>query len=339
MDIVPLLFLLGIVLVSGVIALVADNLGRKLGKKRLWLKLPFLHLRPKHTAQGGVFLSGVVVSFLTILVVASLSQEVKIWILRGRQAIRDVQVLQGDVNELNAEGKVLSQTNNRLKGQVDIGRHKLEEQRRTLEDQRQRIAAGESKIAQLETKLNQGTARIKQLDGLLATKDTEYRAAQANLKDAKENLRKGRVALGRVQADLKVTTQDFKRAYAERTEILKRNTEIENQNRVLEKSVAQLTADTERLKGDLESLTAEREKVSVELGDKIEQLQDMQAKLNETEDRFRELRSQYVVESQLFSQIGDTFVQSRKEAITYKIGEEVARTMVPANATPEQAEK
>ncbi|RYG35182.1 DUF3084 domain-containing protein [bacterium] len=339
MDIVPLLFLLGIVLVSGIIALVADNLGRKLGKKRLWLKLPFLHLRPKHTAQGGVFLSGVIVSFLTIFVVAVLSKDVKVWILQGRQALRELQVVQGDLKNLRQEGDQLSRTNDSLEQKVSLGERKVSEQEKTLNNQRQLIKAGEAKIKGLEAKLKDGSAKIKDLDRKLIAKDTEYKAAKSNLTAAKSALVQGKIALGKVRADLTLVKTNRKLAIDEYNEILERNTKIENDNRVLENSVQKLTADTERLKGDLQSLNSEREKVALELSEKIETLQDLQAKLNETEDRFRELRSQYVVESQLFSQIGDTFIKSRKERITYQLGEEVARTVVPANASPEEAKK
>ena len=52
-------------LMGGVIGLLADVVGKKLGKKRLSIG----GLRPKHTAQLGTFLLGFVISMVTQLAV------------------------------------------------------------------------------------------------------------------------------------------------------------------------------------------------------------------------------------------------------------------------------
>ena len=72
---------------GGVIGLLADDVGKKLGKKRLSIG----GLRPKHTARLGTFLLGFVISMFTQLSVLTFSSGVREWVLKGPQVAAKLQ--------------------------------------------------------------------------------------------------------------------------------------------------------------------------------------------------------------------------------------------------------
>src|SRR5687768_2192673 len=109
MDAATIGFLVVVVLASGLIAYFADWLGRKLGKKRLTIG----RLRPRHTAALGTTLSGMIISVLTIVLVMAFSSDVREWILRGNEAIRQYQAT---MSKLNAVQGQLTKTQELLKG-------------------------------------------------------------------------------------------------------------------------------------------------------------------------------------------------------------------------------
>src|SRR5688500_16443688 len=105
MDFLPLLVLLLFVVLGGVIAIVVDNVGRMLGKKRLKLG----NLRPKHTAMLGTFIVGSLISLFTIILITVASSDVRRWITEGNRAVgllREAQAKLTTVEEdLQAEQK------------------------------------------------------------------------------------------------------------------------------------------------------------------------------------------------------------------------------------------
>ena len=63
MDILSVLFLAVVIILGGVIALIADRLGRTLGKKRL----TYLKMRPRRTAEVITVAAGMLITLLTMV--------------------------------------------------------------------------------------------------------------------------------------------------------------------------------------------------------------------------------------------------------------------------------
>lgn len=346
MDLVPLLFLLLIVLLSGVIALVADNLGRKLGKKRLWLKWHFLHLRPKHTAMLGVFLSGVVVSFLTIGLVAGLSYDVRTWILRGRRALVDLRVAEDDLHVAEDDlknarelGAKQAAQNADLEDRVNAGNEKVESQERTISGQRetllglqQKIDTSKTQITNLQASVAAVNVRYSELSQKRDRIVRELAVNTRNLASARTNLNATRTSLVATRASLQVALTTQKEAVTKSNELGNRNLEIENKNRLLENKNSALENSVAQLEKDRKVLTEAMEKAENDLNETVGRLASAQEDLSR-------LVSRYNVESRFFDMIGSTVKQSREAAMTYRRGEEVARATVRANASPEEARK
>ena len=93
MDLLSLGFLLLILVASGLIAWVADGLGKKIGKKRISV----FGLRPKHVASLGTVLMGVCVSLVSIGLVAASSKEARVWLKKGSGLIKDLKRAEDDL--------------------------------------------------------------------------------------------------------------------------------------------------------------------------------------------------------------------------------------------------
>ncbi len=85
MDIVSIGFIVTIILLGGLIAYLADHLGRNIGKK----KLTIFSLRPKNTATLLAIASGVIIPSITIVFMMSLSKDVRTWMLQGRTILKE----------------------------------------------------------------------------------------------------------------------------------------------------------------------------------------------------------------------------------------------------------
>ena len=72
------LFVIGLIMVSGLVAYVGDNLGRKIGKAKLMI----FGLRPKHTSIVIAIATGMVITAITIVALAVFSKDVRDMLLR-----------------------------------------------------------------------------------------------------------------------------------------------------------------------------------------------------------------------------------------------------------------
>jgi uncharacterized protein (DUF3084 family) len=92
-----------ILILSAVVAYIADKLGKKAGKKRLSI----FGLRPKYTATFMSVSSGILIAAITIVIMLSLSQNARI-------ALFGLQSLKEEISALTKERNNLAQEKNRL---------------------------------------------------------------------------------------------------------------------------------------------------------------------------------------------------------------------------------
>src|ERR1044072_2004273 len=108
MDFLPIAVLIVFVLFGGIIAVIADELGRRIGKKRLVLHK---RIRPKHTARIVTFLSGMTITLVTMTLIAISGEEMRTLLTQGRVVLRD---LKRQRDELEKSGEALRQRNQQL---------------------------------------------------------------------------------------------------------------------------------------------------------------------------------------------------------------------------------
>ena len=86
-------------LVGGIIALIGDNVGRMLGKRRFRL----FGLRPRYSSMILTVVLGTFVSFMTILILALLSSDVRVYLFSMEKLKRSLQELREERQKLISE--------------------------------------------------------------------------------------------------------------------------------------------------------------------------------------------------------------------------------------------
>ena len=140
-----------LVLLSGVIAAVGDWLGRRLGKKRLRLG----RLRPKHTAILTTAVAGMLITLLTIVVLAAFSEQVRVWLTEGTEVQRELRETRGQLGETER--------------QLASGKTQLAGVTEELEGERTKLAEEQAKVAAAVKDASDMRAEAASLKGQVAS--------------------------------------------------------------------------------------------------------------------------------------------------------------------------
>ncbi len=146
-------------IVGGLIAYIADNMGSKIGKKRMSV----FGLRPKHTSILLTVLSGMLISVLTIGVMAISSES-------ARTALFGMEQIKAEVKMLEKEKSI---------AQDALAKAKVE------------VEEKNSIISSLDEKIRESTRANNEMESKLAEVNTKYTDAQkavADLSASKETL-------------------------------------------------------------------------------------------------------------------------------------------------------
>ena len=162
-------------IVGGLIAYIADKMGSKIGKKRMSI----FGLRPKHTSILLTVLSGIVISVLTIIVMAIASQS-------ARTALFGMDKLQKELRQLNKDKVVAAEALSSAKLQVDE-QNKL--------------------IGQLDEKIKESTARNSAIEQKLTSMNEKYILPQNEV----QALSEARTRLNAEITALEETTKELRK--------------------------------------------------------------------------------------------------------------------------------
>lgn len=313
MDLVSGSFLTAIIIAGGLIALLADWLGRTIGKKRLRL----FHIRPRHTAAIFTLLAGMLIPFATILVIAAVSEDARQWILQGSAAIEDA--------------KRLTKERNSLLEDVDRTRKEV----RSLQVERQRA----------RQQLNDFSSRNKDLSKRAdkLTKDVEsarrgYQESLVSLKRTSSELRSNLRLLGSARLDVNqkaklVSSLDTKLKQAStqlsdmnsRTEKLVREIDLlERDIKERESFITGLETSERNLRISVGNFEKENAAIQEQLSTARKDLAETRSLLQTGQEELKDLQGQI----QILKAISDN---SRTQPLVYMKGDEVARITVPAN--------
>ena len=138
-------------IVGGLIAYIADNMGSKIGKKRMSV----FGLRPKHTSILLTVLSGMLISVLTIGVMAISSES-------ARTALFGMEKIRSELKSLNEE--------------KDIAQEALAQAKAEVEEKN-------STISELDEKIRESTRANSEMEAKLADVTTKYTDAQKAVAD------------------------------------------------------------------------------------------------------------------------------------------------------------
>lgn len=311
-----IVFAVVMVLVGGVVAALGDAIGRRLGKQRLRIG----RLRPKHTAILGTFLAGMLGTLLTVLVMATFSEPVRIWLLEGDKARKELSGLQSELK--TAQG--------------------------TVTQTRTKLGTVTNELAAQTEKLKTEQDNVKNAQAQAA----EFKTQAANFKSSVAEVRKNLVAvkgtLATTSADLKSVREQITKAKEDQTRIVGDNTAIQAQNLKLTQQNTQLEGDLAKLQAQLPELDAKIKELEAakELLDKTynERLKNNQSDLDRVNKEYEAARRELEdarsdldsVRAQIRN-LGNAQVNARTSSLIYNTGDELARIVVPERSSEAEA--
>ena len=132
-----------LIIMGGLIAFLGDRIGSKVGKKRMTL----FGLRPKYTSVIVTIISGILISFFTIAVLAVVNENVRV-------ALFGLSKLQNQMSELNQEIKVKNRELEKGKLQLEARNKEYEDVTQKAEDTSRQLEAVESQRMYMESELS-----------------------------------------------------------------------------------------------------------------------------------------------------------------------------------------
>lgn len=131
-----------LIVMGGIIAFLGDRIGSKVGKKRMTL----FGLRPKYTSVIVTIISGVLISFSTVAVMAVVNENVRV-------ALFGLSKLQAQMNDLNQEIKVKNRELEKRKSQLEARNKEYEDVTKKSEETSRELDRVESQRIYMEREL------------------------------------------------------------------------------------------------------------------------------------------------------------------------------------------
>lgn len=301
-------FVIVMVLVGGFVAAAGDAIGRNLGKKRLRIG----HLRPKHTAILGTFLAGMAGTAVTIVILATVSEPIKKWLLESEKT----KVELAD-----------------LKQQRDSAQETVGKTQKQLDGLKAELSGQAVKLVEEQGKVTDAKAESEKFK-----KDAT--AFKNRVDDVRKSLTTTSDQLKKTLVDLQKVCQETTDAKAEQNRISADNTKIQQKNQELTVLNEKLTNDLGSLQGQVTQLEAsvkELNAAKIQL-DKTynERLASNQADLKRVKDQYDQAVSDLQTAKDnldsvraLIQQLGNAQVNARTSPLIYNAGDELARTVIP----------
>ena len=306
MDPLSLGFLALVIVLGAVIALMADRLGRRLGKQRRSL----FGLRPRHTAELLIVVGGLLIPFVTVAIVMAASSDVRQWLFEGRKAIDQAKQLQGRVADLEL---------------------REEEANRKLREIAQRVDTLTKRENDARKAAQKAQAEVTQLSAQRAELQKTYNQVKGELARVRKELAQRRTELTKALTEYSALELNYE-------ELRRVREDAEQANLQLIRDVERLERDEQGLKARLDALSTQVKDKERELDEAEKRYQAMIADFQKDIDKAtaeRKQAEQDLVRARQFLVL--TLDVARTRPMTFRMGEELGRQNVPAALTAEQA--
>ena len=315
MDTLSFGFVLLIIVLGGLTAYIADFLGRFLGKKRLSI----FGLRPKHTAILITSFAGLLIPLVTMLLLITLSHEVKVWLVEGQSAVEERNRKVTELKLVNARVSQKTQEAIQLEHQKSLALQNMQEAQSKLTTFKNAV-----KELQSQSKaLKQEVARFRKDLLAMHQRYQSLETTHQHLQIASKGLKNENLQLSLIQSNLE---KELKGKAALSSELESKMTELQgrvNNLNVQKKEILaqydhlsqQFQQDIQQAKLELESARSEKEKAEIE----IQHLHNVRLSLE--------------------TGLNTNVYNSRLIPIIFQEGEELARVKLEPNQTEEQVRK
>jgi uncharacterized protein (DUF3084 family) len=312
-DYLPYFFLALMIIAGGVVAWVADGLGRKIGKKRL----SFMGLRPRHTATLITVGAGILIPILTIGAIFAFSKEARDWIREGRGAIERSKELQKDVS--NKEKLVDDLEKERVQAQIERDKLRKDSQRLTkqVKESNTKLQTAKSQLRSAEAKTKLTLAMMRPLQAKLASTNKEVAAKRAEVEAKRREVQEGRRQLAALNIDYKKVKGD--------------TSELNKQNLKLVQTQISLEQDLKQKESELKALEAQKAGYTLEIKSLQQAVKTYEDSIEDYTTKIRGLQIEYETIS---SQFKTNIAASRTRPMIFERNEELARVQLPPSLSP-----
>jgi len=189
---VGLLFILGLVVVSGLVAYVGDNVGRKVGRKKMRL----FGLRPKYTSIIVAIVTGMIITAITISALLIFSKDVRIMLFQLEELQENLATAQADIEKvqqvLDATSMQLDNTKTDLR-KVEV---ELSDAEEVISSRDRDIILKQKLLDEAQTEYDSLVAQQQTLDDQINSLTTSLSTVRGQVNDlnAQANLRTAEVA-------------------------------------------------------------------------------------------------------------------------------------------------
>jgi uncharacterized protein (DUF3084 family) len=300
------IFVIAILILGGVIAVVSDRLGMKVGKARLSL----FKMRPRKTAVVVTILTGTVLSALTLGTLFAASKPLR----RGVFKMDQIQ------ERLNQTRKDLTQTM----------------------DERDRV---ETELAEARSKLTAAQNQLSQINQSLEETNTQATQTQTELAQAQKELKQAKTQLNQFQDQLAEVDQVKAEMEAELNQTETQLQQVSQQKQTLESEIQQLKTERQNLIEQREQVKAQIEQRDQEIATRDQEIQQQdqaieqrdqtimarEETLKELEFEREKLEEQTANLKQKLNLIGRDFRLLREGSVALKRGQVLASALVKTN--------
>jgi uncharacterized protein (DUF3084 family) len=330
-DFASIFFLIVIVVVSGFAAYWGDNLGKKIGKKRL----SFAGLRPRHFANVATFFMGMGLSLLTISLVLFVSAPVRSWIFRGSKAIAEAQRVTRQLQQEKASLASVQRQEAFLRQQLAEGSQTVATQKVIIAKQDADIMDAKAAVFKLNANIAKKNESLYTNQKQLDRKELELANLTARLEPLKNSLRRVKAAYNK---NLQDASKVFHNLESKNEEFKTKNEEFRDNITRQKKELAELTVQMDTLQKSKLDLENTRAGLVAELDRDRSDLREFSSELTKLTDNLTQARTAKEKSDELSVYLQKDFVQTRLSPLIFSRFQEVARLSVPANLSSKQAD-
>ncbi len=236
MNSVGILFVIVMIILSGVIAYLGDLFGRYLGKKRKTI----FGLRPRHFAALATGLAGAFAAGMVILVLSLVSAPIKQFIIEGNRAQVELTKKQA---ELEQAQKDLDETDD-----------KRREAEAKLNDADRRLADAEAKLATEVQNVDEARRLAADLRGQVEQLQKQASSFEADLRASRNELQSAKQELIQVEADLTDAAEQQESTLKITNDLLKQNQQMDRDLREADDELQARQRQVDDFKAQVEGL-------------------------------------------------------------------------------------
>lgn len=296
---------------GALIAWLADNVGRMIGKKRhtLW------KLRPRHTATLFIVTAGFLIPLLTVIALASSSRDLREILKKGTELVQEnnqrKQELAATVTKLNSSNNKIKDKNTEIKGLTE----KQVKLNTDLGYADERLKTSQGKVQTMTQRAGLLNGQISNLRNVLGSTRGKISAIQNQLVQKRQDL-------DQKSKNFQTLQNDLRDAYTKYDELTK---EIDSK----EKGIKELQEQIKKAQIDFGNVNGELENANKLSKEQREQIASLSNEISTKQHDLENINTQVQQLQAAAVQLSQNSAISRTQNVVFHINDEVARMEVP----------